>query len=57
MYFEYRKIEESYWTGEYLLNQIKTKTLIIREGLYPGYKLLLIFDNAISHTIYAKNTL
>ena len=23
-YFEYGKIEEGYWTGEYLLDQIKT---------------------------------
>ena len=36
-YFEYRKIEEGYWTGEHLLDQIINKTLCIGESLYPGY--------------------
>lgn len=27
------------------------------ENLYPGYELLFMFDNAISHSIYAKDAL
>ena len=40
-------MEESYWTGEHLLDQIKAKVLPIGEALYPGYELLFIFDNAL----------
>lgn len=56
-YFEYRKMEEKYWTGEHLLNQIQKKALLIGEALYPGYALLFMFDNATSHSIYAKDAL
>ena len=56
-YFEYSKIEEGYWIGEHLLNQIKSKVLPIAEALYLGYELLFMFDNAISHAIYAKDVL
>lgn len=45
-YFEYGKMEESYWTGEHLLDQIINKALPIAESLYPGYELLFMFDNA-----------
>ena len=55
-YFEYRKMEERYWTGKHFLNQIQKKILSIGEALYPGYALLFMFDNATSHFIYAKNT-
>ena len=50
-------MEERYWTGEHLLDQIKSKALPIAEALYPGYELLFMFDNATSHAIYAKNEL
>ena len=56
-YFEYGKMEEGYWTGEHLLEQIKAKALPIAEALYPGYELLFMFDNATSHAIYAKDAL
>lgn len=39
------------------MQQIKAKALPIVEALYPGYKLLFMFDNAISNAIYAKNKL
>ena len=50
-------MEEGYLTGEHLLDQIINKALPIVEGLYPGYKLLFMFDNAIGHSIYAKHAL
>ena len=33
------------------------KALPIGEALYPGYKLLFLFDNATSHSIYAPDAL
>lgn len=33
------------------------KALPIAEALYPGYSLLFLFDNAISHFVYAKDAL
>ena len=56
-YFDYSKIEEGYWTGKYLLDQIRAKALPIGEALYPGYELLFMFDNATSHAVYAKDAL
>ncbi len=56
-YFEYRKTEEGYRTGKHLLDQIMKKALPIGEALYPGYKLLFLFDNATSHSIYAPDAL
>ncbi len=43
--------------GKYLLDQIKNKALPIAEALYPGYELLLLFDNTTSYAIYAKDVL
>ena len=40
-----------------MLDQIINKTLPITESLYPGYELLFMFDNATSHSIYAKDAL
>lgn len=57
IFFEYGKMEEGYWTGEHLLDQIKNQALPIAEALYPGYELLFMFDNATSHLIYAKDAL
>ena len=34
-----------------------TKALPIAEALYPGYSLLFLFDNATSHSVYAKDAL
>lgn len=47
-HFEYEKIEKSYWTGEWLLNQTPKKALTIRKILCPGYSLLFIVDNITS---------
>ena len=57
IYFEYGKIEEGYWTGEHLLDQIERKALPIAEALYPAYELLFMFDNTTSHAIYVKDAL
>lgn len=50
-------MEKDYCTREYLLDQIKTKILSIKEVLYPEYELLFIFDNTTSHAIFAKDIL
>lgn len=55
IYFNYEKSEEEYQTREHLLDQIVKKVLSIREALYLGYTLLFLFNNTISHSIYAKN--
>ena len=39
------------------MDQIINKTLPIAQSLYPGYELLFMFDNATSHSIYAKDVL
>lgn len=33
------------------------KALLVAKDLYPGYSLCFFFDNATSHSDYAKNTL
>lgn len=43
--------------GKHLLDPIKSKTLLIVEVLYLGYKLLFMFNNTTSHAIYAKDVL
>lgn len=55
--FDYDKIEKKYQISEYLLDQITKKALYIAQALYLEYKLLFIFNNIISHSIYAKNAL
>ena len=40
-----------------MLDQVIKKALPTGEALYPGYSLLFLFDNAISHSIYAKDAL
>lgn len=54
IYFKYGKTKEGYFIGKHLLDRITIKTLSIIQVLYLGYKLLFIFDNTISHSIYAK---
>lgn len=56
-YFEYKKMEESYWIGKHLLDQMIKKVLPITKSLYPCCGLLFMFDNANSHSIYTKDTL
>lgn len=55
--FEYGKNHEGYWDGAKLHKQVVTKALPIAEALYPGYSLLFLFDNATSHSVYAKDAL
>ena len=55
--FEYGKNHEGYWDGAKLHKQVVTKALPVAEALYPGYSLLFLFDNATSHSVYAKNAL
>jgi hypothetical protein len=56
VFFEYGK-EAGYWDGQGLVDQIKKKALPIAEALYPGYQFLFLFDNATSHSVYARDAL
>lgn len=55
--FEYGKNNDGYWDGAKLHKQVVNKALPIAEALYPGYSLLFLFDNATSHSVYAKDAL
>lgn len=55
--FEYGKNHEGYWDGVKLHEQVIFKALRVAEALYPGYALLFLFDNATSHSVYAKDAL
>ena len=55
--FKYGKNHDRYWDGAKLHQQIVHKALPIAEGLYPGYLLLFLFNNATSHSVYAKDAL
>ena len=55
--FKYGKNNEKYWNSPKLHKQVVTKALSIAETFYPGYSLLFLFDNAISHFVYADNAL
>lgn len=55
--FEYGKNHKGYWDGAKLHQQVITKALPVAEVLYSGYSLLFLFDNATSHSVYAKNAL
>ncbi len=55
--FEYRKANKRYWDGPKLHQQVVNMALFIAEVLYSSYFLLFLFDNATSHSVYAKNTL
>ena len=55
--FEYGKNHEGYWDGVKLHEQVISKALPVAEAFYPGYALLFLFDNATSHSVYAKNAL
>lgn len=55
--FEYGKNNDRYWDGAKLHKQVISKALPIAKALYPGYLLMFLFDNAISHSVYAKDAL
>ena len=55
--FEYGINNDGYWDRAKLHQQVVNKALPIAEALYPGYSLLFLFDNATSHSVYAKNAL
>lgn len=55
--FEYGKNNDGYWDGAKLHQQVVNKALPIAEALYPGYSLLFLFNNATSHSVYAKDAL
>lgn len=55
--FKYEKNNDGYWDGAKLYQQVVNKALPITEALYLGHPLLFLFDNAISHSVYAKNAL
>lgn len=55
--FEYGKNNKSYWDGAKLHQQVVNKALPIAEAFYSGYSLLFFFDNATSHSVYAKDAL
>ncbi len=57
IYFEYGRMEQSYQTGENLLDQIINKAIPIAESLYLGWGLLFMLDNTTSHSIYVKDAL
>ncbi len=54
---KYRINNDGYWDGAKLHKQVVEKALPIIEALYPGYSLCFLFDNAISHSVYAKDVL
>lgn len=54
---EYGKNNDGYWDRAKLYQQVVKKALPIAEAFYPGYSLLFLFDNATSHSVYAKDAL
>lgn len=55
--FEYGKNNRRYWDRPKLYKQMINKALPIVETFYLGYSYLFLFDNAISHSVYAENEL
>lgn len=55
--FEYGKNNNRYWDWAKPHKQVVNKALSIAEALYPEYSLLFLFDNATSHSVYAKDAL
>lgn len=55
--FGYKKNNERYWDRAKLHKQVVGKALPIIETSYLDYWLLSLFDNTISHFVYANNTL
>ncbi len=57
MLFKYEKANEGYWDRPKLYQQVVNKTWLISEALYQVYSFLLLFGNATSYSVYAKDTL
>lgn len=55
--FEYEKNNDGYWNETKLHQQVINKILPIAKALYPGYSFLFFFNNATSHSVYAKDAL
>ena len=55
--FEYGKNNDGYWDEAKLHKQVVNKALPIAKALYLGYSLLYLFDNATSHSVYARDAL
>lgn len=55
--FEDKKNNEKYWNKAKFYKQLVNKTLSIMKVLYLDYLILFLFDNTISYSIYANNTL
>lgn len=55
--FKYRKNNKEYWDRPKFYKQVITKTLPIAKAPYLGYSLLFLFDNVITHSVYADNAL
>ncbi|CAJ0634349.1 12785_t:CDS:2 [Entrophospora sp. SA101] len=48
---------DGWWTSELLVNQILEKAIPIFEKLHQDSIGVFAFDNATSHSLYAKNAL
>lgn len=51
------KKNDRYLDGAKLYQQVINNVLPIAEILYPGYSLLFLFNNAISHSVYTKDAI
>ncbi|KAH8916778.1 hypothetical protein BT69DRAFT_1227864, partial [Atractiella rhizophila] len=54
---EYGKNHDGFWTGELMLDQVKTKLIPLFEQLHPGQQMLLLLDNSQGHSFFAKDAL
>ena len=55
--FEYEKANKGYWDKLKLHQQVVNKALPIAKAFNPDYSLLILFHNAINHSVYAKDAL
>ena len=55
--FKYEKNNNGQQNKPKLYIQVVSKVLLIANMLYPRYSFLFLFDNVISHLVYAKNLL
>lgn len=55
--YEYKKNNDGYLDRAKLDHQVMKKILPFAEALYLGYFLLFLFNNATSHSVYAKDAL
>ncbi|KAH8929717.1 hypothetical protein BT69DRAFT_1292342 [Atractiella rhizophila] len=54
---EHGKNHDGFWTGELMLDQVKTKLILLFEQLHPGQRMLLLLDNSQGHSFFAKDAL